>query len=459
MSLAYKYFVKACGLLPLFILASCSNPDMVATLEEESLIGPTGFYSEDTALIQQEDQNLRKKIGELFLVEQFNAKIFPSMKKAIQNHPPGGIVYWNPEGFGAYELAQINSEYSKVAEQNQLLPLLLSTDYEGGAASKSLSGKLIPGIQRFTKGFTQLPHPQWLGRAMLRFGQEVCHLQGEIMAKELKAAGINYPLATVSDRALNLFSVRGISKNPDQISSCVQEMVTAFAEEKNMIFVTKHFPGLGETVGDTHDQTVVSKASNREQLEEGLKPFRETIQFVNQSQIDKNYSILASHALFKPIDPIFKTTESKKILTDLLRHELQFKGIVISDAMWMGNYGQLKQNELLVVYLKSILAGMDLLMISGRTFAPAVQFFRDIYDGKSSLEIQARLQDATGMSYQEIRRSYHLRLKQSVERIKNVKTSLSYAHKDYDLSNYEEPKTKTLKQNFRFAEMLDAVGF
>lgn len=445
---------------------SCSDNNILASLNDEKLVGPSGYYASEVdskgiQTLSESERYLRSRIGYNFLVEQFNAKSFSSMKKAIQNHPPAGIVYWNPEKVGAYEIAQVNADYSKVAEERNLGPLLLSTDYEGGGLSKTLSGKTIAGIQRFTQGFTKLAHPQWLGKSFQKFNYELCYLHGEIMAKELKLSGINYPLATVSDLAKNLFINRGVSKNSNEITSCVKEMVKAFVHEKNMIFVTKHFPGLGDTVGDTHDQTVISQAKTYSDLESSLKPFSDVISWVNEqhdSSYESAYSILASHAKYDVLDNRHLTTVSSLILNDFLKEKLGFKGLLISDAMWMGEYGSYNNRDILIVYLQSIIAGMDILMIKGSTFVPAIQFFRGIFDGSTDTDTKFLIESKIGLSYNKVRKLYLERLKETVEKMNAVKKELKYAHEEYDINNYQAPETYTRNERSRYYKMLNQLG-
>jgi beta-glucosidase-like glycosyl hydrolase len=468
--LRLKMFKVISLILALIVSVGCSEnrTTPVASFDEEQSVGPTGFYAaektssnlkvDNDVFTSEEMQSLRKKIGTSFLVEQFNVKVFSTMQLAIKNHPPAGLVYWNPDNSEAIDLAKVNAAYSLEAEKYNTGPLLLSTDYEGGGLRLSISGKSIPGIQRFTKGFTQLAHPSWLGRSLAKFGTEMCELHGKIMAKELKMVGINYPLATISDLAKNLFSVRGISSKPENISTCMKKILQAFHDEQNMILVTKHFPGLGETSGDTHDGTVVSKAELRSELDSSIKPFKDIISFANSLSVPESLSVLASHALYKPLDPDQLTTVSKKILTDFLRDELHYQGLVLSDAMWMGEYGLLKTDQLLKVYLKSILAGMDLLMISGRTFVPAVTFFRDIFDGKTSMNLQTELEEELGLSFSEIRRLYINRLKQSSERLAKTQQSLKYAHLEYDVEQYKNPNEYTVSEGNRYLEIFEILS-
>lgn len=452
-------FTFSLVVLPLLILIGCAPPSNRANEFEELSVSSSGYYAADP----QRDKNkpsdpLRDQIGSLFLVEQFNAKVFDSMKKAIKEHPPAGIVYWNPEGANANDLYQINYEYSKTAADAQKLPLLFSTDYEGGGLSTTTSGKTVPGIQRFTKGFTKLAHPAWLGKSMAKYGTKLCHLHGEIMAKELMAVGINYPLATVSDLSLGLFYNRGISRDSRNISDCMNEMITAFHSVKGMTFVTKHFPGLGETQGDTHDGTVVSKAKSMTDLDKSLAPYISSINFVNQMGFDNSYSILASHAKFDVLDKDNITTVSKPILTDFLRDQLNFKGVVLSDAMWMGDYGHYQTPELLVVYLKSVLSGMDVLMISGKTFAASVRFFRAIYDDTLPENQKNQIANTLQTDWKSLRHHFITRLKQSADRVNALKNSTSFYVNGMAKADFVDAQESTKVQTTEYYKILSDLG-
>lgn len=422
-------------------------------------IGPSGYYASDSQQnLNRKNDPLRKQIATVFLVEHFNAKIFDSMKKAIKEHPPGGIVYWNPDGTTAQGLYDLNFEYSKTASEAGQLPILFSTDYEGGGLASTRTGKTIPGIQRFTKGFTRLAHAEWLGRSMATYGTKLCRLHGEIMAKELSVVGINYPLATTSDLGFGLFANRGISRDSQKISKCIIEMINAFSDEKGMTFVTKHFPGLGETSGDTHEGTVISKARSMDDLKKSLSPYIASIDYVNKLGLENSYSILASHAKFEVIDPMNITTISKPILHDLLREKLNFRGVVLSDAMWMGDYGHYSTSELMIVYFKSLLAGMDLLMISGKTFSPAIKFFRDAYDNTLPEEQKERLARELDMEWAQVHQRFIDRLQVSVERINSLKKNTSFYLDNRIKKSSINPQESTRAQTEEHYKILKEMG-
>lgn len=411
------------------------------------------FYSQDPSPEFQDP--IRAKLGSFFLVEHFAVKTSASMEQAIRAHQPGGIVFWNPDNASADTIRSVIKHYAQLSKDAGHLPILFSADYEGGLLTLAASGRTVQGIQRFKKGFTPLAHPIWLGKSLVKEQtDELCRLHAKIMAKELKSVGINYPLTVTSDLATaKLFFNRGISTSPTEVTKCMTAMMDIFAKEQDIIFVTKHFPGLGQTVGDTHEKVGVSRATTKEETIQHVLPFRDVIKTVNQNKTWKQYSIMSSHALFPLLDPDNITTESPKILQGLLRNQLNFQGLLVSDAMWMGDYGKLPQDRLMVTYLKAFNSGLDMLMVPGSKFAPAITYFRNLYDNTITDEQKALITEMTNKPYDEIRTQFLARVKESLKNIDRVRGLLPSAVEA--LANEErDPSTLTTKDRARYYELL-----
>lgn len=298
------------------------------------------------------------RLSRFFLVEQGNAAFSTSLAEAFRRDPPGGIVFWNFSKSGWQALAQTTSRYSQILKQNGHAPAFFSVDYEGGGLTMSPSGRQIPGIQRFRAGFTDLAHGIWLGKAIGKYDYELCELHGRIMGKELAAVGVNYPLTLVSDLAQRLFTVRGISTDPDEVARCMAKFTEAMAAAGPVVAVTKHYPGLGQNSGDTHDVVSVSAAKTQAEANRHLAPFRELVGFVNAKGLESRLSIMSSHGKFPLLDPDNLTTESSTILEGILRDSIGFRGVRVSDAMWMGGYGNLQGDALYAVYLNAFVSGL-----------------------------------------------------------------------------------------------------
>lgn len=437
------------------VLAACNkkHSDLAVDQENET---QHDFYivSEDNPKAAKYAK--RQWLSQFFLVEQFTVGANTSMLNAIKTNPPGGVLFWNGGGDDSEALKASIQAYSIQAKKMGLNPLLFSTDYEGGANNKTPFHSFVPGVQRFSKGFTKLAHPRWLGESVKQYGLELCQLHGKLMAKELKIVGLNYPLSVVSDLATQaLTSVRGISKDAATVSKCVVEINKQFVQHKDIVFVTKHFPGIGLTRGDTHDGVVTSDVMDTGKLLTHLRPFDDLIKSSKSLGQEGQLSIMTTHAKFMGYDPNHLTTESYAVATGLLKNKMQFNGLVVSDAMWMGDYGHLASIDLMPVYMKAFLSGMDLLMIPGNRFKESVSYFRRVFDRKLSVEEKLKLEERMGMGLAEIEVEFDARLDRAIQTHEYVRGSLKHPHEFIEVLS---PVETTLKDQQRYMEILTDLG-
>ncbi len=407
-------------------------------------------YSAPDPRPENSDDELRQQLASIFLVEQFSVSANTTMLKAIREHQPGGIVFWNGGNTSYENVREVIARYAQEASDARHANLLFSTDYEGGDLKMTVRGSNVVGIQRFRDGFTALAHPAWLGKGTTAQQERLCYLHGSIIAKEMASVGLNYPLSVVSDLAKRLFLNRGISADPQVSARCLKQIMDAFYDQKNVIFVTKHFPGLASTIGDTHDRVAKSDATP-EQIQDHLLPFQSTIDHVNTVNSWPLYSIMSGHGFYPHLDPDNITTESSAIVTELLRNRMGFQGLAVSDAMWMGNYGSLGQNQLMAVYLNSFLAGADLLMIPGSRFSQAMNFFRDLYDNQVSDAQKSAVLKRVGSDWETVRARFLERLVESIDRLNHVR--LVAQHKP----GMGKPSAATAAEREEYHELLRQV--
>jgi hypothetical protein len=154
--------MKKTLLLSFLMLAACVPKSM--DLQNDKQFESQGDYylvPEDSGSSDLSTVNSnRNKLSYLFLVEQFSVGANESMIKAIKKNPPGGILFWNGNGADSEKLKESITAYSQANEKAGIEPILFSTDYEGGANNKSPFGSTVPGVQRFSTGFTKLLHPR-----------------------------------------------------------------------------------------------------------------------------------------------------------------------------------------------------------------------------------------------------------------------------------------------------------
>lgn len=499
-------------------LSACSPPQGARFDEtQEGFFVAANLQGVDVNAMSAADRDLYHHVGLTMLVEQYEALNLPTMRAAIAANPPAGVVFWNQNRVGAAELSVITRAYATAAQSGSSPqpPMLFSTDYEGGGLTKTIRGTSVPGIQRFRTGFTLLPHGQWLGKEIADTNRDdMCALQGEIMGRELVAAGINYPLATVADLAGGLFVNRGISADAEIVSRCLTKLLENFNRASNgkAVFVTKHFPGLGFTRGDTHEITVVSDRRGAE-FERHLLPYRRILSALRQSGQENLLSVMVGHAQFSAFSPNSTATESPYVLSRILKgrgnfeeqdsgpktsHQgLGFSGLVLSDAMWMGVYGFVHQmasagripddsgghklaelRQYLVqaglydsaraqsltredyqrIYnvmsMNSVFSGMDLLMVPNVQFSRLITFLRKGLVDQWSAEDLRLIQIRTGLNAAAAKARLKQRLSEVIAKNRAIRGQLSHP-----APLQETPASGSRHLAERLMQALNSIGF
>jgi beta-N-acetylhexosaminidase len=225
------------------------------------------------------------------------------------------------------------------------IPLLVSADFERGASMRVDATTIFPHAMAFTAS---------------RDPNEA-QIEGEITAREARALGVEwlfFPDADVNNNPDNpIINIRSYGENPDDVSAFVSAFIAgAHSVPGSRVLTTaKHFPGHGDTATDTH-LNLASIGGDRQRLEQvEWAPFRAAI----QSGTD---SVMTAHIAVPALDdPDIPATLSPKILTGVLREQLGFKGIIVTDALEMG--GIAKGFSVGEAAVRSLLAGADVLLM------------------------------------------------------------------------------------------------
>nr|NIP82751.1 hypothetical protein [Gemmatimonadota bacterium]NIQ58710.1 hypothetical protein [Gemmatimonadota bacterium]NIU78900.1 hypothetical protein [Gammaproteobacteria bacterium]NIX47665.1 hypothetical protein [Gemmatimonadota bacterium]NIY12039.1 hypothetical protein [Gemmatimonadota bacterium] len=224
------------------------------------------------------------------------------------------------------------------------VPLLVTADLEWG-----------PGTR--LRGATVLP----INMALAAAGPaDVAYEAGRITALEARAAGIHMAFAPVADVNVNpenpVINTRSYGSDPAEVSRRVVAFIRG-ARSAGLLTVVKHFPGHGDTETDSHLAMPVLDVDRFRLDEVELAPFRAAI----GAGVD---GVMTAHLAVPALDPQERprpATLSPPILTDLLRRDLRFPGLVVTDALHMdGVKGQGRTGEVAVAALK---AGADVLLI------------------------------------------------------------------------------------------------
>jgi beta-glucosidase-like glycosyl hydrolase len=249
-------------------------------------------------------------------------------------------------------------------------PLLVASDLERGAGQQFRGATPLPPAA----AFGALDDEEATGRA------------GELTAREARALGVNWVYAPVADVDLEpenpIIGVRAFGSDPDLVSRHVSAWVRGCARGGALSCV-KHFPGHGRTVGDSHiEQPAVDAA--RDLLEADLAPFRAAA----AAGVD---SLMTAHVLYPALDPRIPATLSRPILHDLLRGDLGYRGLVVTDALIME--GLTEGTDEAAASVRALAAGCDVLLYPQDLDGLARALDAAVADGRLA---PARVEDAVG---------------------------------------------------------------
>ena len=269
-----------------------------------------------------------------------------ALTKLISEDGVGGVIL---VGGSAPEIYLRTKQLQSLALGSPAqVPLLIAADVEEGVG------------QRF-KGATYFPPPMALRSLSTEFGAEFgaryARAMGAITAKEASAIGLNWVLAPIVDVNNNpanpVINVRAFGEDPELVIN----LTTAFiqgAGDYPVLTTAKHFPGHGDTAVDSHLQTPVLAHSRDRFNQIELPPFKAAI----QAGVD---SVMSAHVFAPSLDANTICTLSHATLTGLLREELGFEGLIVTDALIMAGVSDRYSPE--EVAVQAILAGADILLM------------------------------------------------------------------------------------------------
>ncbi|KAA1418177.1 glycoside hydrolase family 3 protein [Mumia zhuanghuii] len=308
---------------------------------------------------------VEQKVGQLFVIEvagrdantvsdtakATNQRLYgvDTPAQAIAKYQPGGVIYYttrnNDDNIGTpAQVATLSNGLQTAAlAQPGRIPLQVSVDQEGGAL-----------VARFGAPATQMPGNMALGAGR---SEADATRSAEVIGTELDAVGVTQDYAPVSDVNVNpnnpVIGIRSIGSDPALVSDLAAAQVRGF-HAGGVSAVAKHFPGHGDTGTDSHFG-LPEVTHTRAQLEAiDLPPFRAAI----AAGVD---TIMTAHVVLPAIDPGVPATMSHKILTGLLRDELDFDGLIVTDALDMA--GATATYPPNVAPVQAFLAGSDQLLV------------------------------------------------------------------------------------------------
>ena len=347
-----------------------------------------------------QSMSIDEKVGQLFFQHVYgsdattpDARNIPlygvaSPAEVVQKYHLGGVIYfaWTDSVKNPAQIVGLSNGLQKAATASGAkVPLYIATDQEQGV------------VTRVGPPATQFPGSMALGAGRSTADARTA---AAITGQELRAIGINTnfaPDADVNVNALNpVIGTRSFSSDPSLVSSMVAAQVNGYQKDGKIIATPKHFPGHGDTATDSHTGIPVITHTKAQWQEIDAPPFKAAIKAGTGM-------IMSGHLVVPALDPSGDpATLSKPILTDVLRGELGYKGVIITDALEMkgvrDKYGDAE------VAVRAVLAGADSLLMTPDMDGAVAAVKAAVASGRIS---QSQLNDS-------VKRNLMLKLKQGI---------------------------------------------
>lgn len=321
-------------------------------------VSAAGYSARVDALVAA--MTLEEKVGQLFVSHVYGDEAnerdggpvgknrtelgVDNAVQLIERYKVGGIIYFGWAGNVRTPVAAArlsNGIQATAMAQPRQVPMLISTDQEGGTVAR-LRGTVFAGNMAI--GATRRAD---LARAAAR-----------VMGRELRAVGIMQTLAPVADVNINpanpVIGVRSYGSRAGLVSDMTAAQVLGFQVDGGVAATAKHFPGHGDTDVDSHSGLPVINISRDQWLADHAPPFVAAIAAGSEA-------IMTAHVAVPALDPSGRpATLSAPILTGVLRGELGFDGVIITDSLGMAGVQRIYGNERVPVL--ALLAGADMLL-------------------------------------------------------------------------------------------------
>ena len=286
-------------------------------------------------------EEIKKALGQLFLVGFDGTKMSQDLRDLFHHSPPGGVILFKRNLEDPDQIYRLTQDLQRTEAR---LPMLVCIDQEGGRVS------------RLPSAFTCFPEAQALGNAG---SDSLAYSAAKVIAEELSAVGIHINFAPVLDLHTNpenpIIGDRALGYDPLAVTDLARSILLSFRSH-GIAGCGKHFPGHGDTDLDSH-QTLPTVSLNHKRLcTVEMSPYRILLQDPRRPL----ELVMTAHVCYPELDPKRPATLSSRILRGALRGQLGFQGIIVTDDLEMGaiteSYGPDEAS------LLAFRAGADLLM-------------------------------------------------------------------------------------------------
>lgn len=278
-----------------------------------------------------------EKLGQMVMIGIQGTKVDDDSLYMLNQYHMGGVILFDRNMESPEQVKQLTSDLQ--AQSNEKVPLFIGIDEEGG------------DVVRMAEKLTPPPSQKEIGAIG---DTEQARTWAVKTAKSLKDMGINVNFAPVADVGSN--DKRSYSTDANTVIDFVRAATEGYQQE-NIIYSLKHFPGIGKGRVDSHVDSSSIDVAKEVLMAEDILPFKTII----DENEPNDYFILVSHLKYPALDEEYPASLSSKIMTDLLRNELGYKGIIITDDMEMGAVAN--HNDFRSIGVNAVKAGVDIVLV------------------------------------------------------------------------------------------------
>ncbi|MEK3734738.1 beta-N-acetylhexosaminidase [Paenibacillus sp. FSL M8-0334] len=364
-----------------------NGSDDLAPVEDEGEDNGSGPDSD--AMLQAAAElsrlELDEKIGQLVMVGIDGTKMDETTRRLIRDDHIGGIILFRDNIDSMEQAVGLINELKRENADNPV-PLWLSIDEEGGR------------VTRFPESYVKLPSSRDVGG---KGDRELTETVGSLIGARVASLGLNMVYAPVLDVDSNpdnpVIGDRSFGTTPDRVAKHGIASMKGIQRE-GVVPVVKHFPGHGDTAVDSHIGLPVVKHSLERLHQIELVPFQQAI----EQGADV---VMVAHLLMESIDPDTPASYSKPVITGLLREELGFTGVVITDDLTMGAVAATA--DIGEAAVASIEAGSNIVMV-GHDYAQEEAVIKALQQAVESGRISEQMLDDRVLATLALKQKYNL---------------------------------------------------
>ncbi|MEZ3423296.1 MAG: glycoside hydrolase family 3 protein [Lachnospiraceae bacterium] len=337
----YKFIKTICSLLLCICLVGCAMPGVTpdvytpdespeATATGEQQKGLSREEAVEAAAGYMKNMTVEEKAGQLFIVnlellDQKNGNYYEwrrftkRMKKSLDKYHIGGVILFSRNIAGRKQTEKLVTRL----QENSSIPLFISVDEEGGDVARIANNKKM--------GTTVFQTMEEIGRTK---DASYVYNMGETIGSEISSLGFNVdfaPVADVKTSELNLeIGTRSFGGEPDKVAEFTSAFVKGI-QKQNVSATLKHFPGQGSSSGDTHIESVNIDSSIASLRKNDFVPFEAGI------AAGADFVMVSHISVSKVTETAQPASMSNLVMDTILRDELGFQGVIITDAMDMAS--------------------------------------------------------------------------------------------------------------------------